>query len=227
VELTNRFRVAAPIDEAWALLTDVERIAPCLPGAQLTEIEGDEYRGLVKVKVGPITAQYKGAAHFLSRDDADHRAVLRAEGRDTRGQGNAAATITAQLTPDGDGTDVSVVTDLTITGRVAQFGRGILADVSSKLLGEFATRLESELTTSPPAPAATDAGSPDTRTTAAAGETNGHEAQRTARPQVRRIDSKPVDPVDLLDTAGVPLIRRLVPVAVVLLVLYLVFRRRP
>src|ERR671919_1800496 len=116
-----------------------------MPGAQLQEIEGDEYRGVVKVKVGPITAQYKGAARFVERDDAGHRAVLRAEGRETRGQGNANATITALLEPDGDGTKVSVNTDLTVTGRVAQFGRGVMADVSAKLLGQFADCLETKL----------------------------------------------------------------------------------
>ena len=105
MELTNEFRVGVPVERAWEVLTDVERIAPCMPGAQLQEIEGDEYRGVVKVKVGPITAQYKGAARFVERDEAAHRAVLRAEGRETRGQGNANATITAQLDPDGDGTN--------------------------------------------------------------------------------------------------------------------------
>jgi uncharacterized protein len=145
MELTNEFRVGVPVEQAWSVLTDVELIAPCLPGAQLQEIEGDEYRGIVKVKVGPITAQYKGAARFLEKDDAGHRAVLRAEGRDIRGQGNANATITATLAPDGDGTNVTVVTDLTITGRVAQFGRGVLADVSGKLLGQFVDCLEGKL----------------------------------------------------------------------------------
>jgi uncharacterized protein len=145
VDLTNEFRVGVPVEEAWKVLTDVERIAPCMPGAQLQEIEGDEYRGVVKVKVGPITAQYKGAARFVERDEAGHRAVLRAEGRETRGQGNANATITALLQPDGDGTKISVITDLTITGRVAQFGRGVLADVSTKLLGQFADCLETKL----------------------------------------------------------------------------------
>src|SRR4051794_12356025 len=101
MELTNEFRVAVPQSEAWTLLTDVERIAPCMPGAELQEIEGDEYRGIVKVKVGPITAQYKGKATFVERDEAGGKAVLRAEGRDTRGQGNANATITALPVPAG------------------------------------------------------------------------------------------------------------------------------
>ncbi|HEY9557013.1 MAG TPA: SRPBCC family protein, partial [Acidimicrobiales bacterium] len=142
MELTNDFRVALPVEETWKVLTDVERIAPCLPGAQLQEVEGDQYRGIVKVKVGPVTAQYKGQASFVELDETGHVAVLRAEGRETRGQGNANATITARLTPDGDGTAVTVVTDLTITGRVAQFGRGVLADVSAKLLDQFVENLE-------------------------------------------------------------------------------------
>ncbi|HEX2039019.1 MAG TPA: SRPBCC family protein [Acidimicrobiales bacterium] len=145
MELTNEFRVSVPVERAWAVLTDVERIAPCMPGAELHEVEGDEYRGVVKVKVGPITAQYKGSATFVERDDTGRRAVLRAEGRDTRGQGNANATITATLQPDGDGTRVEVVTDLAVTGKVAQFGRGVLADVSAKLLGQFVERLEADV----------------------------------------------------------------------------------
>ncbi|HEX9993340.1 MAG TPA: SRPBCC family protein, partial [Acidimicrobiales bacterium] len=162
MELTNEFTVGVPVEQAWSVLTDVERIAPCMPGAQLQEIEGEEYRGIVKVKVGPITAQYKGAATFLEKDDTDHRAVLRAEGRETRGQGNASATITATLEPDGDGTHVSVVTDLTVTGRVAQFGRGVLADVSAKLLNQFVACLETTVLGSDgDAAAGAEAGAPE------------------------------------------------------------------
>ena len=102
MEINDSFRVDLPVEETWRVLLDIERIAPCLPGAQLQEIEGDEYRGVVKVKVGPITAQYKGAAQFESRDDAAHTAVIKGSGRDTRGQGNASATITMRLEPDGD-----------------------------------------------------------------------------------------------------------------------------
>ena len=150
MDLTNEFRVSVPVEDAWNVLTDVERIAPCLPGAQLQEIEGDEFRGVVKVKVGPITAQYKGKATFEVKDDEAHLAVLKAEGRDTRGQGNASARITATLTPDGDGTKVVVDTHLTITGKVAQFGRGVLVDVSSKLLTQFVECLEQDLLSSVP-----------------------------------------------------------------------------
>ena len=141
MELNNEFEVDAPIGQVWAVLTDVERIAPCLPGAQLQEVEGDEFRGIVKIKVGPITAQYKGAASFVERDDASYRAVLRAEGRDTRGAGNAAADITAQLEEVEGGTRVEVATDLKVTGKVAQFGRGVMGDVSRKLMSQFADNL--------------------------------------------------------------------------------------
>jgi carbon monoxide dehydrogenase subunit G len=145
MELTNQFKVNVPVEQAWEVLTDVETIAPCLPGAELREVVGDEYRGVVKVKVGPITAEYKGAAHFVELDPVAHKAVLRAEGRETRGQGNASATITASLEPDGGGsaTKVSVVTDLTVAGKVAQFGRGVLGEVSNKLMTQFAESLES------------------------------------------------------------------------------------
>ena len=152
MELTNEFRVGVSVPEAWKVLTDVERIAPMLPGAQLQEVEGDEYRGVVKVKVGPITAQYKGQATFVERDEEAGRVVLKAVGRDTRGQGNATALISATMTPEGDGTRVSVVTDLTISGKVAQFGRGVLAEVSAKLLGQFVDALEADIAASGQAP---------------------------------------------------------------------------
>jgi len=157
MELSNEFVVPVAIDEAWKLLTDVELIAPCMPGAELQEIDGAEYRGVVKVKVGPITAQYKGKATFVEKDDAAHKAVLRAEGRDTRGQGNANATITATLESEGDGTKVKVVTDLSITGRAAQFGRGVMADVSTKLLGQFVNCLEKNVLGAGASAAATEA----------------------------------------------------------------------
>src|SRR3954451_8640907 len=145
MKLENEFRVDVPIEEAWRVLLDVERIAPCMPGAQLQEVEGDEYRGVVKVKVGPITAQYKGTAQLESVDDATHTAILVASGRDTRGQGNASATIKIVLQAESDGTRVDVDTDLSITGKVAQFGRGVMADVSSKLLAQFVENLERDV----------------------------------------------------------------------------------
>jgi carbon monoxide dehydrogenase subunit G len=256
MELTNEFRVGVPVERAWEVLTDVELIAPCMPGAQLQEIEGDEFRGVVKVKVGPITAQYKGAARFLERDEAAHRLVLRAEGRETRGQGNANATITATMTPDGDGTQVTVLTDLTVTGRVAQFGRGVLADVSSKLLGQFVDCLEGKLGADAPAAGASDAAAAAPGSAAAAGTTPAAAAPEgapaasaletaptpgsdvdaaaqarldgTSGPAVKVVDSPEVEPVDLLDAAGAPVAKRLAPAVVALTVLWLlsVFLRR-
>jgi uncharacterized protein len=246
MELTHEFRVAVPPAQAWAVLTDVERIAPCMPGAQLQEIEGEEYRGLVKVKVGPITAQYKGKATFEEQNEAEGRVVLKATGRDIRGQGNANATITATLVPDGDGTRVTVVTDLTITGKVAQFGRGVLADVSSKLIGQFVDALEADLkggdaspdpaTSSPSgalapssadfafAPSASGGGhnssSAPTPTLAALASAGGDESGEAQK--IRRIDSPDPKPVDLLDAAGGSVAKRLVPVIGVLGVILII-----
>lgn len=230
MELSNEFVVGVPPDEAWKVLTDVERIAPCMPGAQLQEIEGDEYRGIVKVKVGPITAQYKGKAHFVERDDEKLRAVLRAEGRDTRGQGNANATITAQLVPEGEGTRVTVTTDLTITGRAAQFGRGVMADVSAKLLGQFVDCLETNLLGggSGPEPAGETAGSNGQPSGAlGATATVGHaEGTEIAPPTgARKIDHAVTEPVDLFGTAGAPVLKRLIPTVVGLLVAWWVERK--
>ena len=146
MELSNTFEVKAPIEEAWTKLTDLELIAPAMPGAQLEEVEGDEYRGTVKVKVGPITAKYKGTAKIVDKDDDAKMVIIDAKGRDTRGQGNANATITAQLTEAGaDVTKGELVTDLTLTGKVAQFARGVLSDVSTKLIGQFVDNLESDV----------------------------------------------------------------------------------
>ena len=234
MELNNDFEVSAPIDKAWAVLTDVERIAPCLPGAQLQEVEGDEYRGIVKVKVGPITAQYKGAATFVEKNDADKRAVLKADGRDTRGAGNASAFITAQLTSVGDRTKVEVKTDLTVTGKVAQFGRGVMADVSAKLMGQFADNLEQLLEADNAAPAAAPAAAeasapvangsaPSATATATVTEAPAPAAPASTGP--RKIDMPEPKAVDLLDTAGAPVLKRLAPVVGVLLVLFLLRRK--
>jgi carbon monoxide dehydrogenase subunit G len=241
MELTNEFRVGVPVEEAWAILTDVERIAPCMPGAQLQEIEGDEYRGIVKVKVGPITAQYKGKATFVEMDEAGHQAVLRAEGRETRGQGNANATITASLRADGSGTAVTVVTDLTVTGRVAQFGRGVLADVSAKLLDQFVACLESTVLVDVPEVTEIDPHEPlpgerveepaleeIAADEAPIGTAHAHVPDDIepphAAPTIRRIDSPEPKPVDLLDTAGAPLVKRLAPLALGVIILWLLRR---
>ena len=220
MELKNEFRVSVPIDVAWAVLTDLERVAPCMPGAELQEVEGDEYRGVVKVKVGPITAQYKGTAGFVEKDDGQHRAVLRAEGRDTRGQGNASATVVATAAPDEEGTLVSIETDLSITGKVAQFGRSIMGDVSTKMLAEFADRLEadvlSESSTAKPESESPGAPTPEVEEATGTPETSS----------VRTIHSTPAEPVDLVGTAGPSILKRVVPVAVAGVVILWLWRRR-
>jgi uncharacterized protein len=192
MELVNEFRVPVSIDRAWDVLTDVERIAPCIPGAQLLTVDGDDFTGAVKVKVGPITVQYKGNASFEDKDASAHRAVIRANGKETRGQGNAAAVVTAELKDEGDSTSCVLTTDLTISGKAAQFGRGVLADVATKLIGQFAERLEADVLAGPtaaldtetfPVPAVS-AGTPDDATS-----------------------------VDLLSVVAVPIAKRAAPAA--------------
>ena len=225
MELINTFEVSVPIETAWKVLTDVERIAPCLPGAQLQEIEGDEYRGIVKVKVGPIQAQYKGKATFLERDDVNFKAVLDAAGRDTRGQGNASAIITAQLEAAGETTLVTVTTDLTVTGKVAQFGRGVLADVSAKILTQFVDNLEQTVLVDDSiiAPAAeAPAAAPVAADAPAA-------ASAEEAPTIRKIDQPEPEAINLLEQAGSPVLKRAVPilgVAIGALVVYGLIRRR-
>jgi carbon monoxide dehydrogenase subunit G len=145
MKLDNEFTVGVPIEQAWAVLTDLELIAPCMPGAQLTGMADGVYTGKVKIKVGPVTAEYAGTAQFSVKDETAYRAVIDARGRDSRGNGNATALISAQLQPSGAATMVSVSTDLTIAGRIAQFGSGMIKEVSAKLLGQFATCLEGKL----------------------------------------------------------------------------------
>lgn len=208
MELSNEFEVDVPIGQVWAVLTDVERIAPCLPGAQLQEIEGDEFRGIVRIKVGPITAQYKGAASFAERDDASYRAVLRAEGRDTRGAGNAAADITAQLEETEGGTRVAVETDLKVTGKVAQFGRGVMADVSRKLMSQFADNLSGLIADDAPE---------------AADEVVQHVIEVPDEVErVRVVDAPEAEALDLLDAAGASVVRRLLPLVLVAAVVVVV-----
>ena len=224
MELKSEFRVGIPVEQAWSTLTDVEFIAPCMPGAQLTEVDGDEFKGGVKIKVGPITAQYKGSAKFVELDEANRRIVLEATGRDSRGAGNAAAEVTAEMTPDGDGTVVSIATDLKVTGKVAQFGRGVMADVTEKLIGQFVDSLEqklSEMGESDDAGASVDGAPSD------GAETDVEAADAPASSGPRQIEMAEPEPVDLLETAGRPMLKRiLAPVAVVALFLFNRRRRR-
>jgi len=149
VQLENSFTVPVPVDDAWRVLLDIERIAPCMPGAALDSVDGDAFTGRVKVKLGPINLTYAGKASFVEKDEVAHRAVIDAKGKDQRGNGTAAAVITATLDAEGSSTRVNVLTDLNITGRPAQFGRGVMTDVGNKLLGQFADKLAAQLAQSP------------------------------------------------------------------------------
>jgi uncharacterized protein len=209
MKLEHNFTVKATPEETWALLTDLERIAPCMPGAELTGREGDAYKGRVKVKLGPVLAQYEGKASFAEKDDAAKRGVLRAEGRETKGQGSAKATVTASLAAAPGGTQVKVETDLAIVGRLAQMGRGLIAEVSGKLLGEFVANLEREIAASAQpvaAPASEALPAPSSEAPAAP----------TPQPAVRTpAPPREAAPVDLLAAAGVPVLKRLLPLAIV------------
>lgn len=222
--LNHKFTVPVPVADAWKILTDVERIAPCLPGAQLQEIEGDTYRGVVKVKVGPIQAQFKGQASFVERDDAGHRAVLKGEGRDTGGKGNASALITAQLTSvSASETACEVTTDLTITGKVAQFGRGAMKDISDKLLAQFVDNLNALIASQPAAestPADTTPTESVSTTAPAAAATESTSASSSG---VRTIDAPEAAPIDLLATAGGTIGKMVLPVVAVIALAVLAF----
>ncbi|MEY2974722.1 MAG: hypothetical protein RIR49_1142 [Actinomycetota bacterium] len=224
--IINEFTVNRPIDEAWAVLCDVERIAPCLPGAQLQEIEGETFRGVVKVKLGAVNANFKGEARFVERDDTAHRAVLSASGRDTGGRGNASADVTAEavaLSPTS--TRCTVTAELHITGKVAQFGRGIMGDVSKKLMDQFSANLNTMLDDDVPiggtGDTAGDAAEPATEPATTSGDDTGGQD----RPTVRRIDGPAAEPIDVAGLAGPAVLKRAAPVALVIVVLLLLLRR--
>jgi uncharacterized protein len=145
VELEHQFTVPASVEETWKAFTDPEQVAPCFPGATLLSVSGNEFTGSAKIKLGPIALQYNGVGTYVERDESTHRAVIEAKGKDKRGNGTANATVTAQLSPDGEGTAVHVTTDLAVTGKPAQFGRGVMQDVSDKLLGQFLACLQTKL----------------------------------------------------------------------------------
>ncbi|MFJ1653934.1 SRPBCC family protein [Streptomyces sp. NPDC088337] len=192
MELHHEFTVPVPVDDAWRALLDIERVAPCLPGATVQEYDGRTVTGSVKVKLGPITVDYKGTAVFEEQDEAAHRMVLAASGRETRGQGTARATVTGTLQERAGGTAVSVRTDLTVTGRPAQFGRGVLAEVGDRLVGQFADCLSRRL-------AETPSETPPAAAEGAAGSTAKVPGE-PAEPET--------EPLDLLRTAGVPVAKR-------------------
>lgn len=238
-QLNNEFTVNRPIDEAWPIITDVEKIAPCLPGAELQEVaddaeKGEVYRGVVKVKLGAISTQFKGDAYFIEKDDENHRAVIKGKGRDTGGRGNASADITAHaesLSPTS--TKVVVTTDLHITGKVAQFGRGILGDVSTKLIDQFADNLNRMIDadgigSSPANSTANDAESTDAPAAEETVDSTPSPAATAAdsEPKVRKINGPAADPIDLMDVSGSSIVKRAAPAVLALLVLLFFLRRR-
>ncbi len=261
MKLENRFTVPVSRDEAWKVLLDVERIAPCLPGAKVLSRDGDSFTGQVKVKLGPINLTYGGKASFVELDEAGGVAVIDASGKETRGTGTAKAKITCRLIDQGASTDIEVVTDLAITGKPAQFGRGVLADVSTKLVDQFAACLSEEIQEGTPtaAPAAEQATGPSATTglgiaaeQSGAGAPAGPNAdgasavstpaastpapvtptpsapagaagaRETAAPP--RAPRQQAEAIDLFDTAGLPVAKRLVPVLAALAVLALLVR---
>jgi carbon monoxide dehydrogenase subunit G len=160
MQLEHRLSVPAPIDVVWPALLDPERVAPCVPGATLTGVDGETFTGTVKVKVGPITLLYKGTGTFTETDEQGRRAVLKADAKDTRGNGTVKATVTLTLTDEGDHTTGTVATDLSITGKPAQFGRGMIADVGGKIIEQFAACLSEKLAVAEPESAPASAGQP-------------------------------------------------------------------
>jgi carbon monoxide dehydrogenase subunit G len=244
--IVNEFTVNRPIGEAWPVLCDVEQIAPCLPGAELQEIEGEVYRGVVKVKLGAVSTQFKGQAHFVDRDDTAHVATLRAEGRDTGGRGNAAADIKAEaeeLSPTS--TRCVVTAELHITGKVAQFGRGIMGDVSKKLMDQFASNLNRMLDEQGSTPSGNEAPASEAPASGAPVADTAHGAAPAAaprigdgsvggagtttaepRPTVRKINGPAAEPVDLAGVAGPAVIKRVLPLILALVLVVLLVRRR-
>jgi len=241
VQLDNEFTVSVPIEQAWRVLTDLELIAPCMPGAQLTGVSDGVYTGRVKVKVGPVTAEYAGTAQFTEKDDGAYHAVIDARGRDSRGQGNASALISAQLQPEGSSTVVTVHTDMSIAGRLAQFGSGMIKEVSAKLLTQFVQCLEQKLNDSVPAgltqsaaPAADAAGGGAAAANgsgpagATAAGTAGAPAQETGQPPAAgaaaSAPARPEEPapLNLMTVAGGAVSKRVLPVFVAIVTIVII-----
>jgi uncharacterized protein len=230
IELDNSFTVPVPPEQAWDVLLDVETIAPCMPGASVTSVDGDEIQGQVKVKLGPLSLSYKGTAKFTEKDQATHTISIEATGKETRGAGTASATVQASLKPadSADETVVSIHTSLNVTGRPAQFGRSLLPEVSGKLIAQFATNLQALINAD--GAAATETVAPET----AAPETPAAEGTDTAAPEVTGageasaaeapapVAAKPVPPVikqeeslNAFKFVVIPILKRLIPVAAI------------
>ena len=212
MDLSNSFVVPADIDTAWKTLLDVEAIAPCMPGATLESVDGDAFSGSVKVKLGPVNMTYGGKARFVEKDEANHRAVIEGTGKETRGSGTASAHVTCQLIAESpDRTRVEVATDLTVTGKPAQFGRGVMQDVAGRIIDQFSANLASVIAASGARAAAEASGEP------------APASAPTPLPQA-------ADSIDLLGTAGAPVLKRAIPavaiIAALVGIIWLIARRR-
>ncbi|WP_326569263.1 SRPBCC family protein [Amycolatopsis rhabdoformis] len=246
MRLDHEFTVPAPVEEVWQAVIDPERVAPCMPGATLTKVEGDAFTGTVKVKLGPISLLYKGSGEFLSKDEATRQVVIKASGKDSRGGGTAAATVTVTLSATDGGTHGTVASDIAITGRPAQFGRGLISEVGGKLLDTFAGNLADSLAAGPPAAADAGAGAAASGAAGSAGSGSAEAAVAThdiaeqaaadkaeatpataPKPQLRSVpaggSTGEAEAIDLLDYAGQSVAKRLIPVAAGAAVLFVVF----
>ena len=225
MKLENEFVVPVPRDEAWDVLMDIERIAPCMPGATFDGYEGDTFKGRVKVKLGPITVTYAGVAKFIERDKEGGRAVIDAAGKESRGSGTANATIVTELVDQGSTTLVKVVTDLNITGKPAQFGRGVMVEVGTKILGQFADCLAGQLAAGTPDEAvAGTGGGLDPRADGDEVVVDLSDSQRS-RPAPQPAAPRPTaEAIDLFETAGAPVLKRVLPALGALLGLFVLWR---
>jgi uncharacterized protein len=212
MKLENKLTVPAPVDTVWRALLDPERVAPCFPGATITSADGDEFAGVVKVRLGPISLQYRGSGRFTETDEAAHRTVIEATGTASGGQSTAAATVTVTLAENGAGTAITLATDLTITGKPAQLGRGMIADVSKKIVGQFADCLAKSLTPQ------------EGFATAASASSANPAPSRAAPPRPAPVLPPETEAIDLLDAVGGAVARRVVPAITALLLLALLIR---
>ena len=235
MKMENEFTVEAPVEQAWETLLDLERITPCLPGAALQEESGDEYKGTMTVRLGPVTQKYNGTVSFEETDEESRRAVLKADGKDARGQGTASATITSTLSEEDGGTKVHVETDMHLTGKAAQFGRGVQQEVATKLINQFAECLEKEIMgentrEEPEQPAEPDDAAEEEAVSAngSGAEESGEEEEKPKRRVIQQ--DHDVEPLDLGEASRDAVMKRVVPLAVgvgvLLLVVYFLRRRK-
>lgn len=220
----HEFTVPVPVEQAWAVLLDVERVAPCLPGAALDTFEGDEFTGRMKVKVGPITVTYRGTATFQDVDKDAYALTIQASGKESRGAGTAAATVRARMTPRDDSTLVSVETSFNVTGRPAQFGRGVMAEVGGKLIDRFAENLARLLSESTVEQAPAVTADEQRHLAAVPSPEEARATEEATRPvgTLRTSRTPDEEALDLLEIAGQPLLKRLAPVAGVVAVLIVI-----